>query len=60
MRPMIFGSKILRLDFFVTFFIKEKSKDYLQIKNNNNLSSTRPYIFTPENHSKTFSAGRRE
>jgi hypothetical protein len=32
---MIFSVKIWRLDFFVTFFIKEKSKDYLQIKNSN-------------------------
>jgi hypothetical protein len=34
-RPMIFGVKIFRLDFFVTFFIKEKEKDVLINKNSN-------------------------
>jgi hypothetical protein len=27
--PIIFGIKIIRLDFFVTFFIKEKRKDLI-------------------------------
>ena len=30
--PMIFGIKIWRLDFFVTFLIKEKSKDFLETR----------------------------
>jgi len=30
--PMIFGIKIFRLDLFVTFFIKGKSKNCPQIK----------------------------
>ena len=43
---MIFGIKILRLDFLFLLY-QDKRKDCLQIKksNNNNLSSTRPYTF---------------
>jgi hypothetical protein len=51
---MIFGIKIFRLDFFVTFFIKEKSKNAL---------NHRPLVILivakPQNHGKDLRAGRR-
>jgi hypothetical protein len=55
---MIFGVKILRLD----LLHQGKRKNCILIKNSNrnNLSSSRPYIFEPENHGKDFSFGRRE
>jgi hypothetical protein len=52
---MIFGVKIFRLDFFVTFFIKEKSKNTLHIRPLPAL-----IVAKPQNHGKDLSAGRRE
>jgi hypothetical protein len=52
---MIFGIKIFRLDFFVTFFIKEKSKNAL-----NHRPLVTLIVAKPQNHGKDLSAGRRE